>query len=158
MNLLQKIVAASGSVSHSVTRTLRSSLAKTCGSANARYLKRLKPKLLAINALEPTFQKLTTKALAGMTDDFRKRLGNGESLDDLLVEAFALCREAGRRSIGLRHYDVQLLGGMVLHNADVAEMATGEGKTLVAVLPKGCDCSHKCGTKFGSELPISISV
>ena len=105
------------------------------GSANARFLKRLQPKVDAINALEPIYQELSSEALSAKTDEFRQRLDAGETVDDLLVEAFALCREAGQRYLGMRHYDVQLIGGMILHEGNIAEMVTGEGKTLVATLP-----------------------
>ncbi len=105
------------------------------GSANARYVRRLQPKVQAINDLEPRYQKMTDAELSEQTDKFRKRLEAGESLDDLLIEAFAVCREASRRVLGMRHFDVQLMGGMVLHSGSIAEMVTGEGKTLVATLP-----------------------
>jgi preprotein translocase subunit SecA len=105
------------------------------GSSNARYLKKLQPIIAAINALEPKYQAMTDAELREQTAKFRKRLSAGETLDDLLVEAFAVCREASRRVIGLRHYDVQLMGGIILHRGNIAEMVTGEGKTLVATLP-----------------------
>ncbi len=105
------------------------------GSSNARYLKKLQPTVDAINALESKYQAMTDAELREQTVKFRKRLAAGETLDDLLVEAFAVCREAGRRVLGLRHYDVQLMGGIVLHRGCIAEMVTGEGKTLVATLP-----------------------
>jgi len=105
------------------------------GSSNARYLKKLQPTIDAINALEPKYQAMTDAELREQTAKFRKRLSVGETLDDLLVEAFAVCREAGRRVLGMRHYDVQLMGGIVLHQGNIAEMVTGEGKTLVATLP-----------------------
>jgi preprotein translocase subunit SecA len=105
------------------------------GSANARVLRKLQPKVDAINALEPKYQGVTDEQLRNQTVEFRRRLNAGESLDDLLVEAFAVAREAGRRWLGMRHYDVQLMGGMILHGGDIAEMVTGEGKTLVATLP-----------------------
>ena len=105
------------------------------GSANARFLKRLQPKVEAVNALEPKYQAMTDEELRNQTADFRRRLEAGETLDDILVEAFAVCREGGRRFLGLRHYDVQMLGGMILHEGNIAEMVTGEGKTLVATLP-----------------------
>ena len=105
------------------------------GSANARFLKRLQPKVEAIGALEPKYQAMTDEELCNQTAEFRRRLASGETLDDILVEAFAVCREGGRRFLGLRHYDVQLLGGMILHEGNIAEMVTGEGKTLVATLP-----------------------
>jgi preprotein translocase subunit SecA len=105
------------------------------GSSNARYLRRLEPKIEAISSLEPKYQAMTDAELRSQTTEFRRRLTAGETLDDLLVEAFAVCREAGRRFLGMRHYDVQLIGGMVLHSGAIAEMITGEGKTLVATLP-----------------------
>ncbi len=105
------------------------------GSSNARYVRNLQPKVDSITALEPTFQALTDEALTQKTAEFKGRLANGETLDDILIEAFAACREAGRRFLGMRHYDVQMIGGMVLHSGNIAEMVTGEGKTLVATLP-----------------------
>jgi preprotein translocase subunit SecA len=105
------------------------------GSSNARYLRRLEPRIEAINSLEPKYQAMSDAELRGQTAEFRRRLAGGETLDDILVEAFAVCREGGRRFLGMRHYDVQLIGGMVLHSGAIAEMITGEGKTLVATLP-----------------------
>jgi preprotein translocase subunit SecA len=105
------------------------------GSSNARYLRRLEPKVEAINSLEGRYEGLSDVELRGQTAEFRRRLAAGETLDDLLVEAFAVCREGGKRFLGMRHYDVQLIGGMVLHSGAIAEMITGEGKTLVATLP-----------------------
>jgi preprotein translocase subunit SecA len=105
------------------------------GSSNTRYLRRLEPRIEAINSLEPKYQAMSDTELRGQTAEFRRRLAGGETLDDILVEAFAVCREGGRRFLGMRHYDVQLLGGMVLHSGAIAEMITGEGKTLVATLP-----------------------
>src|SRR5690606_31931161 len=88
-----------------------------------------------INALEPQMQALSDAELKAKTPEFRQRVANGESLDKVLPEAFAVCREASVRVLGMRHYDVQLIGGMVLHMGKIAEMRTGEGKTLVATLP-----------------------
>jgi len=105
------------------------------GSANERFLKGLDPDVAAINALEPELEALDDAALLARTDTFRERLTAGESLDDLLVEAFATVREAAKRTLGQRHFDVQLMGGMVLHQGMIAEMKTGEGKTLVSTLP-----------------------
>ena len=107
---------------------------KLFGSANDRYLSGLRPKVDAINALESDMAALSDTALKAKTDDFRKRLDEGAKLDDLLIESFAVVREAAKRALGLRHYDVQLIGGMVLHDNSIAEMKTGEGKTLVATL------------------------
>ena len=105
------------------------------GSSNARYLRRLDPRIEAINSLEPKYAAMNEAELRGQTAEFRRRLTAGETVDDLLVEAFAVCREAGKRFLNMRHYDVQLIGGMVLHSGSIAEMITGEGKTLVATLP-----------------------
>jgi preprotein translocase subunit SecA len=108
---------------------------KVFGSSNDRKLKKYGPVVAAINALEPEVSALSDDALRARTDEFRKRLANGETLNDLLPEAFATVREAAKRTLGQRHFDVQLVGGMVLHEGRIAEMKTGEGKTLVATLP-----------------------
>src|SRR3972149_4387273 len=105
------------------------------GSSNARYMKKLQPIVDAISALESKYQEMTDAELKEQTIKFRKRLAGGETLEDLLIETFAVCREAGRRVLGMRHFDVQLMGGIVLHRGCIAEMVTGEGKTLVATLP-----------------------
>jgi len=105
------------------------------GDPLKREVERLSQIVEQINALEPAFEALSDKELSAKTPEFKQRLAEGESLDDLLPEAFATVREAGKRTIGLRHYDVQLIGGMVLHSGKIAEMRTGEGKTLVATLP-----------------------
>ncbi|PWR22374.1 preprotein translocase subunit SecA [Zavarzinia compransoris] len=111
------------------------SLAKRLfGSANDRMVKQLRSKVEAINALEPGISALSDADLRAQTDKFKARLAAGESLDDLLAEAFATVREAAKRTLGQRHFDVQLIGGMVLHSGRIAEMRTGEGKTLVATL------------------------
>ncbi len=104
------------------------------GTKNERELKRMQKVVDAINALEPGVQALDDVALAAKTEEFRNRYSKGESLDDLLPEAFAVCREAAHRVMGMRHYDVQLIGGMTLHEGRIAEMRTGEGKTLMATL------------------------
>ncbi|WP_128000584.1 preprotein translocase subunit SecA [Piscinibacter defluvii] len=105
------------------------------GSRNERLLKQYRRVVAQINALEPTFETLSDEALKAKTDEFRARHAKGETLDALLPEAFATVREAGKRSLKMRHFDVQLIGGMALHNGKIAEMRTGEGKTLVATLP-----------------------
>lgn len=107
---------------------------KIFGSANDRYLAKLQPKVAAIAALAEEMEKLSDDALRAKTQEFRDRLEQGTTVDDLLVEAFAVVREAATRAIGLRHYDVQMIGGMVLNDKSIAEMKTGEGKTLVATL------------------------
>src|ERR1700677_1023395 len=114
---------------------LDSTLAKIFGTRNEREVKRLRPIVAAINDLEPGLQQLSDAELAQKTIDFKQRVANGEPLDDLLIESFAVCREAGRRVLNMRHFDVQLIGGTVLHRGRIAEMRTGEGKTLVATLP-----------------------
>ena len=105
------------------------------GSSNARYIRRLQTKVDAINSLEPTYEALSNEELVQQTERFKQRLKNGETTDDIMTEAFAVCREGGKRFLGMRHYDVQMIGGMVLHSGSAAEMVTGEGKTLVATLP-----------------------
>jgi preprotein translocase subunit SecA len=110
-------------------------LAKIFGTQNERDVKALRPKIVAINALEPEIQQLSDIDLAAKTIEFKERLAQGATLDDVLVEAFAVVREAGRRVLNMRHFDEQLIGGIVLHSGKIAEMKTGEGKTLVATLP-----------------------
>ena len=114
---------------------LQNLLKKIFGSRNERLLRQYRKTVEAINALEPDVQKLSDEALAGRTVEFRERIARGEALDSLLPEAFAVCREASVRALGMRHFDVQLIGGMVLHYGKIAEMRTGEGKTLTATLP-----------------------
>src|SRR4030042_2001529 len=103
--------------------------------SNEKELKRLQPLVARINALEPELERLSDAELRAKTDEFKVRYQRGEKLDNLLPEAFAAVREAARRTLGQRHFDVQLIGGIVLHQGKIAEMKTGEGKTLVATLP-----------------------
>ena len=110
-------------------------LTKVFGSKNDRMLKEMRQVVSRINSLEPEIEKLSDSELAAKTDEFRQRRADGETLDELLVEAFAVVREAGRRVLGERHYDVQLIGGITLHRGMIAEMKTGEGKTLTSTLP-----------------------
>ena len=114
-----------------ITDTLK----KIFGTRNDRELKRIRKMVTRINRLEEEFQALDDQALRAKTDEFRSRLTAGANLDELLPEAFATVREAGQRTLGMRHFDVQLIGGIVLHEGKIAEMRTGEGKTLVATLP-----------------------
>ena len=114
---------------------LISTVKKIFGTRNDRELKRMRKVVARINALEEAMQALDDNALRAKTDEFRSRLSEGEKLDQLLSEAFAVVREAGSRALGMRHFDVQLIGGMTLHDGKIAEMRTGEGKTLVATLP-----------------------
>ena len=107
---------------------------KIFGTENDRKLKKLRPLVEKINSLEPEFEKLTDDALRQKTEEFKKRFKDGETLDDLLPETFATVREAAKRTLGQRHYDVQLIGGITLHRGEIAEMRTGEGKTLVSTL------------------------
>jgi preprotein translocase subunit SecA len=110
-------------------------LKKILGSKNDREIKKLIPRVASINALEATMKSLSDEQLRGKTAELKLRVEKGETLDDILHEAFAVCREAGWRALKMRHFDVQLIGGMVLHSGKIAEMRTGEGKTLVATLP-----------------------
>ncbi|TNW21226.1 preprotein translocase subunit SecA [Xylella fastidiosa] len=114
---------------------INSLLTRLFGSRNERQLRQLNSIVAKINALEAELQKLSDTALQAKTTEFKQSIQDGKSLDKLLPEAFAVCREASRRVLGMRHYDVQLIGGMVLHLGKIAEMRTGEGKTLVATLP-----------------------
>src|SRR6185369_10983952 len=107
---------------------------KLFGTPNDRRVKGYQSRVNEINALEGELEKLSDEALKARTEQFRKELAEGKSLDDILVPAFATVREAAKRTLGQRHFDVQLIGGMVLHEGDIAEMKTGEGKTLVATL------------------------
>jgi preprotein translocase subunit SecA len=108
---------------------------KLFGSRNDRLVKQYAHKVLQINALEPAMQVLSDDALRAKTEEFKQRFINGETLDQLLPEAFAVVREGGKRALGMRHFDVQMIGGMVLNAGKIGEMRTGEGKTLVATLP-----------------------
>src|SRR5438094_399193 len=110
-------------------------LAKVFGSHNDRELKKIRPLVDVISSKELEIQALSDDQLRAKTEEFRHRFASGETLDDLLPEAFAVVREAGRRTLNMRHFDVQLIGGIVLHRGKIAEMKTGEGKTLVATLP-----------------------
>ncbi|MBX6342818.1 MAG: preprotein translocase subunit SecA, partial [Thermomicrobiaceae bacterium] len=110
-------------------------LKRILGDSNQRVLDELRRDVEEINALEPEFERLSDAELRAKTDEFRQRLAEGETLDDILPEAFAVVREAAKRTLGQRHFDVQLMAGIVLHEGKIAEMKTGEGKTLVATLP-----------------------
>lgn len=105
------------------------------GTYSEREVKRLKPTIQKINDLDEELQKLSDEELKAKTPAFKERLANGETLDDILPEAFAVVREASKRVLGMKHYDEQLMGGMILHQGRISEMKTGEGKTLVATLP-----------------------
>jgi preprotein translocase subunit SecA len=125
------------------------------GSRNDRIVKKLNQRVSRINQFEPELQSLDDAQLKQKTDEFRQRFADGETLEQLLDEAFAVCREASVRALGMRHYDVQLIGGMILHNNQITEMRTGEGKTLVATLPaylnaisgKGVHIERRCGAE-----------
>jgi preprotein translocase subunit SecA len=108
---------------------------KLFGSSNDRRIRGYRPRVEAVNALEPELEQLSDEALRARTDEFKKQLADGKTLEDILVPAFATVREASKRTLGQRHFDVQLIGGMVLHDGSISEMKTGEGKTLVATLP-----------------------
>ena len=107
---------------------------KIFGSYSEREIKRIMPIVKKINSLEPSIKVLSDDELRAKTEEFKERIKKGESLDAILPEAFAVVREASSRVLGMRHYDVQLIGGIVLHQGRIAEMRTGEGKTLVATL------------------------
>ena len=104
-------------------------------NSDEKVISKLQPIVDDINQLDPQMSKLSDQELADMTPQFKNRIEKGESLDDILIESFAVVREASKRTLNQRHYDVQLIGGIVLHQGKIAEMRTGEGKTLVATLP-----------------------
>ena len=108
---------------------------KVFGTYSQRELKRIRPIADKVIALDEDMQKLSDKELRAKTDEFKQRLQNGETLDDLLPEAFAVMREASTRVLGMKHFYVQIIGGIILHQGRIAEMRTGEGKTLVSTLP-----------------------
>ena len=110
-------------------------LTKIFGTKHERDMKKLRPLIDRINSLEPSMKALTNDQLRAKTGELKERVARGETLDDILPEAFAACREGSVRALGMRHYDVQLIGGIVLHRGGIAEMKTGEGKTLVATAP-----------------------
>jgi preprotein translocase subunit SecA len=134
MELLSQIWDKTTDTMTAVTEKASDGLMRIFGNSNERQIRRMRPIVARINEMEPELQALSDTELSGKTVDFRRRLAEGETLDDILPEAFAVCREGGRRFLKMRHYDVQLMGGMVLHGGNIAEMVTGEGKTLVATL------------------------
>src|SRR4051794_19790808 len=134
MELLSEIWDKTTDALTAVSEGVSDGLIRLFGNSNERQIRRMRPIVAAINELEPSFIALSDEQLRDKTAEFRQRLTEGESLDDLLPEAFAAAREAGRRFLKMRHYDVQLMGGMVLHGGNIAEMVTGEGKTPVATL------------------------
>ena len=135
MDYLERLWDGTSSFFNGLLQGVEKTITNVFGSSNARYIKKLQGRVDAINALESRYEKLSEEELQEQTRQFMKRLKEGETTDDILVEAFAVCREGGKRFLDMRHYDVQLIGGMVLHSGAVAEMVTGEGKTLVATLP-----------------------
>ena len=134
MELLTDIWDKTTDAMTAMTEGVSDGLIRLFGNSNERQLRRMRPIVARINAMEPDLQALDDAALKARSDDFRSRLAAGATLDDILPEAFAVCREGGRRFLKMRHYDVQLMGGMVLNGGNIAEMVTGEGKTLVATL------------------------
>ena len=122
------------------------------GTANERVVKAYAKQVEAVNKLEPEFEKLSDEALRARTAEYRKRLDKGAELNSLIPEAFASVREAAKRTLGQRHYDVQLIGGMVLNEGHISEMATGEGKTLVSTLPVYLN-ALRCSRHYGERLP-----
>ena len=135
MDLLEKIWEGTTNTINGVLGGIDRGLTTFFGSANSRQVKRYTEYAKQVGELEPRMIALSDGELREQTEKFKKRLADGETVDDILIEAFATCREAGRRFMRMRHYDVQLVGGMVLHGGNIAEMITGEGKTLVATLP-----------------------
>ena len=134
MELLSGIWDKTTDAMNAVTEKASDGLIRLFGNSNERQIRRMRPIVARINEMEPALQALSDDELRAKTAEFRARLAEGQTLDDVLPEAFAVCREGGRRFLKMRHYDVQLMGGMVLHGGNIAEMVTGEGKTLVATL------------------------
>jgi preprotein translocase subunit SecA len=135
MDLLERVWEGTGMFFSGMLQGVERGLTGLFGSSNARQIKRFESIVARINAQEETLKALSDEQLREKTAEFKKRIASGQSPDNLLVDAFAVCREGGRRFLNMRHYDVQLIGGIVLHNGMIAEMVTGEGKTLVATLP-----------------------
>ena len=135
MEVLERIWEYLGLFFGGLLRGFERGLTGFFGSSNARYIKKLQARVEAINDLESKYESMSEEELRGQASKFRERLAAGETLEDILIEAFAVCREGGKRFLSMRHYDVQMIGGMVLHGGSIAEMITGEGKTLVATLP-----------------------
>ena len=133
-------------------------LQKVLRMGEGKTLKEFEGLVQAINALEPEIERLSDEALAAKTDEFKNRLANGATLDDVLVEAFAVVRETARRVLGERHYDVQLIGGLALHRGMVAEMKTGEGKTLVSTLPAYLKRSRARASTWSPSTTTSLPV
>src|SRR5829696_4224267 len=134
MELLSEIWDKTTDAFSAMSEGVSEGLIRLFGNSNERQIRRMRPIVVRINEMEPQMQALSDAELRAKTEELRQRLAAGETLEDLLPEAFAACREAGRRFLKMRHYDVQLMGGMVLHGGNIAEMVTGEGKTLVATL------------------------
>ena len=135
MDLLERVWEGTGMFFSGILQGVERGLTGLFCSSNARQIKRFESIVSRINALEESLKSLTDAQLREKTAGFQKRLADGQTFDDILIDAFAVCREGGRRFLNMRHYDVQLIGGIVLHNGMIAEMVTGEGKTLVATLP-----------------------
>ena len=134
MELLSGMWDRTTDAMNAVTERASDGLMRIFGNSNERQIRRMRPIVARINEMEPALQAVSDDELRARTDEFRERLAGGQTLEDVLPEAFAVCREGGRRFLKMRHYDVQLMGGMVLHGGNIAEMVTGEGKTLVATL------------------------
>ncbi|MEY4566979.1 MAG: hypothetical protein RLY14_1949, partial [Planctomycetota bacterium] len=135
MEMLERLWEGTGLFFSGMMQSFERSITGIFGTSNSHVVRRLMSRVTRINAMEEKLAQLTDEQLRAQTDKLRQRLRAGETLDDILEEAFATCREAGKRYLRMRHYDVQLIGGMVLHSGSIAEMVTGEGKTLVATLP-----------------------
>src|SRR3954469_10752245 len=134
MELLSEIWDKTTDSLTAVSEKISDGLIRVFGNSNERQIRRMRPVVARINELEPAMEALSDESLRGKTEEFRRRLADGETLDAPPPEPCAACREGGRRYLKMRHYDVQLMGGMVLHGGNIAEMVTGEGKTLVAPL------------------------
>ena len=135
MEMLERLWEGTGLFFSGLMQSFERGVTNIFGTSNSHVIRKMQSRVTRINGMEEKLSQLSDEELRAQTDKFRQRLRDGESLDDVLEEAFATCREAGKRYLRMRHYDVQLIGGMVLHSGSIAEMVTGEGKTLVATLP-----------------------
>src|SRR3954453_1251234 len=134
MELLSELWDKTTDALTAVSEGVSDGLMRLFGNSNERQIRRMRPIVARINEMEPAIQALSDDELKARTAELPHRLSEGQTLEDIPPEAFAVCREGGRRFLKMRHYDVQLMGGMVLHGGNIAEMVTGEGKTLVATL------------------------
>ena len=162
MDIFARIWELISAFFNGLVNTFDTTVTSMFGSSNKRQVDNYQNAVEEINALESQYQSMSDEELGRQTELFRERIKAGQTLDDLLKEAFAVVREAGRRWLAMRHYDVQLIGGMVLHEGKIAEMVTGEGKTLVATLPAYLNSLSGDGvhviTVISSQCTVTVTV